>query len=181
MLHPWLCDSFIITLTWYQTSDFSRPPHASLPYSRIICNLPSDVTSDNDDSSATPTAQTDPPTPTIFNPFHLPMTSQNIRTLITVTLDIKTPNYQKWSHFFTVTAGSFLLTALLHGAPRPPTISVDDWTRGSFLLQSWIYSTISDDLSSMVLSKTASANDLWCALASLFTDNKDCRAIQLEE
>ncbi|XP_012847925.1 PREDICTED: uncharacterized protein LOC105967876 [Erythranthe guttata] len=33
----------------------------------------------------------------------------------------------------------------------------------------------------MVLSKTAKAHDLWKALASLFTDNEDYRAIQLEE
>lgn len=33
----------------------------------------------------------------------------------------------------------------------------------------------------MILSKTASAHDLWISLASLFTVNKDYRAIHLEE
>ncbi|XP_012827373.1 PREDICTED: uncharacterized protein LOC105948688 [Erythranthe guttata] len=33
----------------------------------------------------------------------------------------------------------------------------------------------------MVLSKTSTASDLWNAISSLFTDNKDYRAIQLEE
>lgn len=33
----------------------------------------------------------------------------------------------------------------------------------------------------MVLSKTASVHDLWQSLVSLFTDNKEYRAIQLEE
>lgn len=118
---------------------------------------------------------------TLSNPFHLAHAISNIRTLIPVTLDIKTPNYQKWSHFFTVTVGRFSLTPLLLGLERPSNISNDDWTRGDFLLQSWIYSTITDDLSSMILSKTASAHDLWQALASLFTDNKEYRAIHLQE
>lgn len=54
----------------------------------------------------------------------------------------------------------------------PPSISPDDWQRGDYLLQSWIYNTISDDLSSMVFSKTAIAHDLWNSLASLFTTTR---------
>lgn len=82
-------------------------------------------------------------------------------TLIPVKLDIKTPNYQIWSRFFLITVGCFALTDLLQDHERSPNISPDDWTRGDYLLQSWIYSTISTDLSSMILSKTASAPELW--------------------
>lgn len=102
------------------------------------------------------------------NPFHLAHAISNIQTLIPVKLDIKNPNYQSWSRFFLITVGQFSLPDLLHGKYRPPNISPDDWTRGYFLLQSWIYCTISTDLSSMILSKTASAPDLWKSLESLF-------------
>lgn len=115
------------------------------------------------------------------NPFHLAHAISNIQTLIPVKLDIKNRNYQIWSRFFLITTGRFALTDLLSGAERPPNIPPDDWTRGDFLLQSWIYSTSSPDLSSMILSKTASAPELWKSLASLFTDNQDYHAIQLEE
>lgn len=115
------------------------------------------------------------------NPFHLAHAISNIKTLVPVTLDIKNPNYQKWGHFFTITVGRFSLSPLLTGDPRPDNISPDEWQRTDFLLQSWIYGTITDDLSSMVFSRTASAHDLWLSLASLFTDNKDYRAVQLEE
>lgn len=115
------------------------------------------------------------------NPFHLAHAITNIKSLIPITIDIKNPNYQKWSHFFAIAVGRFALHDVLHGAERPPFISSDDWNRADYLLQSWIYSTISDDLSSMILSKTANAHDLWLALSSLFTDNKDYRAVQLEE
>ncbi|XP_012853856.1 PREDICTED: uncharacterized protein LOC105973379 [Erythranthe guttata] len=122
------------------------------------------------------------PTPImISNPFHLAHAISNIKALIPVTLDIKNPNYQKWSHFFIITTGRFCLTDLLLGNKKPDNISADEWQRADYLLQSWIYGTITEDLSSMVLSKTAMAHDLWKALASLFTDNEDYRAIQLEE
>ncbi|XP_012842420.1 PREDICTED: uncharacterized protein LOC105962653 [Erythranthe guttata] len=96
-------------------------------------------------------------------------------------MDIKNPNYQKWSHFFTIIAGRFCLTDLLLGKEKPADISADEWQHADYLLQSWIYGTITEDLSSMVLSKTAMAHDLWKAPTSLFTDNEDYRAIQLEE
>ncbi|XP_012852350.1 PREDICTED: uncharacterized protein LOC105971961 [Erythranthe guttata] len=116
-----------------------------------------------------------------LNPFHLAHAISNIKSLIPVTLDLKNLNYQKWSHCFTITVGRFCLSDLLHGKPRPDSISADEWQRADYLLQSWIYGTISDDLSSMILSKTSTASDLWTAISSLFTDNKDYRAIQLEE
>ncbi|XP_012833075.1 PREDICTED: uncharacterized protein LOC105953940 [Erythranthe guttata] len=117
----------------------------------------------------------------ISNPFHLAHAISNIKAIIPVTLDIKNPNYQKWSHFFTITACRFCLTDLLLGKEKPSDISADEWQCEDYLLQSWIYGTITEDLSSMVLSKTEMAHDLWKALASLFTDNEDYRAIQLEE
>lgn len=104
--------------------------------------------------------------PPLSNPFHLVHAITNIKTLIPITLDIKTPNYQRWSHFFTITVGCFSLSGQLHGKPCPPNISLDDWERGDFSLQSWIIGR---------------AIQLWMNLASLFTDNKDYRAIQLEE
>lgn len=86
-----------------------------------------------------------------------------------------------WSYVFTITVGRFSLSDLLHGNPRPPQISADEWQRGDYLIQSWIYGTISSDLSGMVFLKTASAADLWTSLASIFIDKKDYRAILLEE
>lgn len=119
--------------------------------------------------------------PFLPNPFHLAHALTNIKSIIPCTLDIKTPNYQKWSHFFTIVVGRFSLKPIIDDDSRHSNISPDDWQRGDYLLQSWIYGTISDDLSSMILSKSANAHDLWTALAFLFTDNKDYRAIQLEE
>lgn len=71
----------------------------------------------------------------ISNPFHLAHVISNKKSFIPAILDIKNHNYQKWSHFFTITAGIFSLTDLLNGYPCPPQISVDDWQHGDYLLQ----------------------------------------------
>lgn len=68
------------------------------------------------------------------NPFHLAHAITNIKTLIPVTLDIKNPNYRKWSHLFLITAGRFLLDNLLLGKPKPENISAEEWQRAYFLL-----------------------------------------------
>ncbi|XP_012829361.1 PREDICTED: uncharacterized protein LOC105950540 [Erythranthe guttata] len=122
-----------------------------------------------------------PPSTAPLNLFHLSHAISNIKSHIPVILDLKNPIYQKWSHFFTITVGHFCLSNLLHGKPQPDSISADEWQHPDYLLQSWICGTISDDLSSMVLSKASTASDLWTAISSFFTDNKDYRAIQLEE
>lgn len=79
-------------------------------------------------------------------PFQLAHSITNIKSLIHEILDIKNPNYQKWSHFFQITVGCLALTDFLLGHDHVDHISPSEWSRADFLLQSWIYSTISDDL-----------------------------------
>lgn len=108
-------------------------------------------------------------TSTLPDPFHPAHAISNIKTHIPISLDTKISyNYEKWSRYFNTTADRLSLTDLLNGKPRPPNISIEYWKRADSLLQYWIYSTISEDLSSMIFSKTASAHHLWTSLASLF-------------
>lgn len=44
----------------------------------------------------------------------------------------------------------------------------------------WIYGTISDSIIDTILKKNATARDLWLSIESLFRDNKEARALQLE-
>ena len=44
----------------------------------------------------------------------------------------------------------------------------------------WIYGTISDSIIDIVLKKNATARELWLSIESLFRDNKEARALQLE-
>lgn len=65
------------------------------------------------------------------------------------------------------TVDRFSLTDLLHGKPRPPNISIQDWRRADLLLQSWIHTTVSNDLISSTKPAASSAHDLWTSLSSL--------------
>lgn len=44
----------------------------------------------------------------------------------------------------------------------------------------WIYGTIFDSILDTVLKKNTSARDIWLAIENLFRDNKEARALQLE-
>ncbi|VFQ65525.1 unnamed protein product [Cuscuta campestris] len=60
--------------------------------------------------------------------------------------------------------------------------STDDveWYQFDALLQGWILSTVSDEVSDLVLANNPSAHALWKAIYKLFHDNKHARAMQLE-
>ncbi|VFQ72969.1 unnamed protein product [Cuscuta campestris] len=60
--------------------------------------------------------------------------------------------------------------------------SVDDaeWYQFDALIQGWILSTITDEVSDLVLANNLSAHALWTAIYNLFHDNKHARAMQLE-
>ncbi|VFQ76703.1 unnamed protein product [Cuscuta campestris] len=60
--------------------------------------------------------------------------------------------------------------------------SADDaeWYQFDALLQGWILSTVSDEVSDLVLANSPTASALWKAIYKLFHDNKHARAMQLE-
>ncbi|VFQ67081.1 unnamed protein product [Cuscuta campestris] len=60
--------------------------------------------------------------------------------------------------------------------------SVDDaeWYQFDALLQGWILSTISDEVSDLDLANSPTASAFWKAIYKLFHDNKHARAMQLE-
>ncbi|KAJ9540967.1 hypothetical protein OSB04_027473 [Centaurea solstitialis] len=55
-----------------------------------------------------------------------------------------------------------------------------EWKRLDSLVKIWIYGTISQPLLQMIL-KNTTAREVWTSLENLFRDNKDARAIQLDD
>ncbi|VFQ96708.1 unnamed protein product, partial [Cuscuta campestris] len=55
-----------------------------------------------------------------------------------------------------------------------------EWFQFDALLQGWILSTVSDEVSDLVLANSPTAAALWKAIYKLFHDNKHARAMQLE-
>jgi hypothetical protein len=54
------------------------------------------------------------------------------------------------------------------------------WQQLDAMVIQWIYSTISNDLLHTILKPDAKAHTVWTALASIFQDNENERALYLE-
>ncbi|VFQ61331.1 unnamed protein product [Cuscuta campestris] len=68
----------------------------------------------------------------------------------------------------------------LDGSVVPTSDDDDEWFQLDALLQGWILSTITDEVSDLVISSTTAAASLWKVIHDLFHDNKHARAMQLE-
>ncbi|VFQ67127.1 unnamed protein product [Cuscuta campestris] len=142
----------------------------------IIMNFPSppattmaevsSVSSDNNNSSKSP---------------HLAFTTiYYIKLHIPVQLSISEPNYKKWSRLFRLLVLRFNLMGFLDGTTVASSADDIEWYQFDSLLQGWILSTVSDEVSDLVLANSPSTYALWKAIYKLFHDNKHARAMQLE-
>ncbi|VFQ70071.1 unnamed protein product [Cuscuta campestris] len=114
-------------------------------------------------------------------PPHLAFTTiSNIKLHIPVQLSISEPNYKKWSRLFRLLVLRFNLMGFLEGTTKAKSSDDTEWFQFDALLQGWILSTVSDEVSDLVLANSPSAHALWTAIHKLFHDNKHARAMQLE-
>ncbi|KAJ9543577.1 hypothetical protein OSB04_023284 [Centaurea solstitialis] len=104
----------------------------------------------------------------------------NIKAFVPLTLDLDQLNYDAWCELFRTHCHGFGVLGHIDGSSRPTDDNDAIWHRLDSLVKLWIYGTISQSLLQMILKKHSSAYQVWTALESLFRDNKDARAIELE-
>ncbi|XP_022032607.1 uncharacterized protein LOC110933705 [Helianthus annuus] len=114
---------------------------------------------------------------------HPATTVSNIKSLIPITLEIESGQYNSWATLFKLHCKAFLVFDHIKNKPETSSSDTnkptDDWERLDAIVLQWIYSTISNDLLHTIINKTATAYDAWVAIENLFHDNKSARAIQL--
>ena len=103
-----------------------------------------------------------------------------IKAYIPITLDMSKLNYDKWRELFETHCVSFGVVQHLDGSSTPTPKTEKEWKERDGLVKMWIYGTISDSIIDTILKKNATARDLWLSIESLFRDNKEARALQLE-
>ncbi|VFQ60445.1 unnamed protein product [Cuscuta campestris] len=114
-------------------------------------------------------------------PPHLAFTTvSNVKLHVPVQLSLSQPNYKKWSRLFLLLVRHFNLQGYLAGSVVPLSDDDDEWFQLDALLQGWILSTITDEVSDPVISSISTASALWKVVHDLFHDNKHARAMQLE-
>jgi len=118
-------------------------------------------------------ALTDAPAPVIFS-----YATINVRQHVPITLDLKLPNYTKWSAFFTAMCGKFGLLGHIDGSiPTRPTDRT--WSQPDACVRSWMYGCIDDSVLDLAMEPEQTARDLFVAVTNLFQANQETRAVVL--
>ncbi|VFQ59520.1 unnamed protein product [Cuscuta campestris] len=118
---------------------------------------------------------------TSSKPPHLAFTTiSNVKLHVPVQLILSQPNYKKWSRLFLLLVRRFNLKGYIDGSVVPLSDDDDEWFQLDALLQGWILSIITDEVSDLVISSVSTASALWKVIHDLFHDNKHARAMQLE-
>ena len=124
-------------------------------------------------------------TPTKPHHSHPALTVSNIATFIKVTLDIEKGQYITWSELFKIHARAYqVLDHIIPTSTEKIKIQDTDpdlWSRVDAIVLQWIYSTISEDLLNTILERDSTAETAWNLLKDIFSDNKNSRALYLEQ
>ncbi|XP_074270687.1 uncharacterized protein LOC141594577 [Silene latifolia] len=114
-------------------------------------------------------------------PFHPAFALSNIKNHIQITLETENVHYASWAELFLNTARAYDVADHID-PPKDAVIKKDEqWLRLDAIVKQWIYSTISLDLLHTILEPNATAQQAWDRLKDIFHDNKNSRAVFLEQ
>ncbi|GKB09539.1 hybrid signal transduction histidine kinase M, partial [Tanacetum coccineum] len=101
----------------------------------------------------------------------------SIPNKVPIKLDLEKHNYNSWSSFSLIHLGSLDLKSYV----ETDTASTNpEWCQLDDLIKMWILGSLCDSLQEQVVTTPGNAKALWDRLKELFHDNKDARAINLD-
>ncbi|GJT18513.1 hybrid signal transduction histidine kinase M [Tanacetum coccineum] len=101
----------------------------------------------------------------------------SIPNKVPIKLDLEKHNYNSWSSFSLIHLGSLGLKSHV----ETDTASTNpEWCQLDDLIKMWILGSLCDSLQEQVVTTPGNAKALWDRLKELFHDNKDARAINLD-
>lgn len=109
-----------------------------------------------------------------------PFGISQIKAYIPITLDMAKLNYQVWREVFETHCTSFGVLGHIDGSLSSTPETEKQWKEHDGLVKMWIYGTITDSILDTILTTKCTARDLWLKIEHLFRDNKEARALQLE-
>ncbi|CAA7055117.1 unnamed protein product [Microthlaspi erraticum] len=108
------------------------------------------------------------------------LSQTQIKAHIPITLDMNQMNYDIWRELFETHCHSFSVLGHLDGTTTAEGPEDTTWSQTDGTIKMWIYGTISESLLKSVLKTKCTASELWKSIEDLFRDNKEARAIQLD-
>jgi hypothetical protein len=94
----------------------------------------------------------------------------SVKTHVPVVLDLAKSNYSKWRMLISVLLGKYELSD--HVAFETPAADrTAEWNREDFIVRSWLYGSISDEILDIIMAENQSAFDAYMLIRNLFLDN----------
>ncbi|CAA7058166.1 unnamed protein product [Microthlaspi erraticum] len=117
----------------------------------------------------------------VAKPSEKPFGISQIKAYIPVILDMTKFNYDLWRELFETHCSTFGVLEHIDGSGNPSPDIAKAWKERDGLVKMWIYGTISESLLDTVLTAKCTARDLFITIENLFRDNKEARALQLDQ
>ncbi|XP_021757479.1 uncharacterized protein LOC110722517 [Chenopodium quinoa] len=122
-----------------------------------------------------------PPPPPPTTEFHPALAVNNIKNAIPLVLDYEKVQYSNWVELFENHACAYNVLDHIDPTVSRPTDVLDAlWKRLDAIVKQWIYGTISTELLNTILAPKSTAQNLWDRIKEIFQDNKNTRAVYLE-
>ncbi|XP_071680476.1 uncharacterized protein [Lolium perenne] len=102
----------------------------------------------------------------------------SVRTHVPITLDLQKSNFTKWRMLVRVLLGKYDL--LHHVNAIAPAIRTAEWIRDDYIVRSWLYGSISDEILDIIMGEEQTAQEAWLLITNLFLDNQMTRAVHLD-
>jgi hypothetical protein len=106
--------------------------------------------------------------------------SINIKSHISVELDIAESNYTEWQCFFDAFIGKFVIGSHLSSPPTPANRRDPEWAMVDQCILSWLYNTVSKDVHTIVRAPKATTFTIRNAIHDRFRDHELHRAVYLD-
>ncbi|KAL9831260.1 hypothetical protein AtNW77_Chr3g0198811 [Arabidopsis thaliana] len=104
----------------------------------------------------------------------------NIKAHILLILDLNDHNYDAWRELFQTRCLTFDVLGHLDGTMLPSGDNDGSWLKRDGLVKLWIYGTLAPDLFRSSFKTGGTARDVWIRIENQFRNNKEARAIQLD-
>lgn len=104
----------------------------------------------------------------------------NIKTHIPLVLDLDVFNYDAWRELFHMHCLTCDLLGHVDGTSLPTDDDDLQWKKRDGLVKLWIYGTLAPPLFKSTFKAGGSARDVWLRIENQFRNNKESRAIQLD-
>lgn len=104
----------------------------------------------------------------------------NIKHHIPLVLDLDVFNYDAWRELFTTHCLTFDLLGHVDGTAVPDGDDDTPWKKRDGLVKLWIYRTLAPPLFKSSFKTGGTARDIWLRIENQFRNNKESRAIQLD-